>query len=190
MSLLSEKERIDLKRLLNENNCEDNTEQIRILKHSSKLQSDVHQFGYLKKLFFGSLPSEFTKMSIEESKLKQIDFEKMVQANCNFLYTTYPDIYRRILKDELDLGIMMRLIEVLKMIEDNKTDQHEASVLFGKVLKEMYIDSAIKHGDKLNLEHKGEQRPLESGNNVSWKEYKISLLNATPVSPIGVENTI
>jgi hypothetical protein len=172
MSLLSERERIDLKRLINENECEDNTEQIRRVKHSGKIRADIHQFGYLKNLFFGSLPSDLKKISIEESKLKQDDFEKMVEANCNFLYTTYPDIFRRMLKNELDLNIMIRLIEVLKLIEDNKTDQHEASVLFGKILKEMYIDSAIKHGDNLDLEHRVESRPLESGKDVSWREYK------------------
>ena len=175
MSLLSERERIDLKRLLNENDCEDNTEQIRRVRHSGKIQSDIHQFGYLKNLFFGSLPNDLKKISIEESKLKQIDFEKMVQANCSFLYETYPDIFRRMMKDELDLSIMIRLIEVLKMIEDNKTDQHEASVLFGKILKEMYIDSAIKHGDNLDLEHKGETRILESGKNICWGDYKKTL---------------
>lgn len=172
MSLLTSQERIDLKRLLNENECEDNTEHIRKIKHSSKIQTDIHQFGYLKNLFFGSLPSDLTKLTIEMSKQKQIDFENLVQANCNFLYTTYPDIYKRMIKDELDLRIMVRLIEVLKMIEDNKTDQHEASVLFGRVLKEMYIDSAIKHADHLDLVHKNDSSSPETGKPISWKEYK------------------
>jgi hypothetical protein len=76
------------------------------------------------------------------------------------------------MKDELDLKIMVRLIEVLKMIEDNKTEQHEASVLFGRVLKEMYIDSAIRHADHLDLEHKDEKTKPEAGKNISWVEYK------------------
>lgn len=172
MSLLSSQERLDLKRLLNDNNCEDNTEHIRKVKHSGKIQSDIHQFGYLKNLFFGNLPTDLTKMTIEVSKQKQVDFENMVQANCNFLYTTYPDIYKIMIKDELDLRIMVKLIEVLKMIEDNKTDQHEASVLFGKVLKEMYIDSAIRHADNLDLEHKDDNIPPEVGKNISWIEFK------------------
>jgi hypothetical protein len=172
MSLLTSQERIDLKRLLNENECEDNTEHIRKIMHSSKIQSDIHQFGYLKNLFFGSLPSDLTKLTIEMSKQKQIDFENLVQANCNFLYTTYPDIYKRMIKDELDLTMMVRLIEVLKMIEDNKTDQHEASVLFGRILKEMYIDSAIKHADHLDLVHKSDSSVPETGKQISWKEYK------------------
>jgi DNA-binding ferritin-like protein (Dps family) len=130
----------------------------------------------LKNLFFGSLPEDISKLSKSESKKKQIDFENMVQANCNFLYTTYPDIFKRMMKDELDLKIMVRLIEVLKMIEDNKTDQHEASVLFGRVLKEMYIDSAIRHADNLDLEHKGEKQAPEIGKNISWAEYKKSSL--------------
>ena len=176
MSLLSSQEKIDLKRLLVENDCEDNTEHIRKVKHSAKIQNDIHQFGYLKNLFFGSLPVDISKLSKTESKKKQIDFENMVQANCNFLYTTYPDIFKRMMKDELDLKIMVRLIEVLKMIEDNKTDQHEASVLFGRVLKEMYIDSAIRHADNLDLEHKGEKQEPEIGKDISWAEYKKSSL--------------
>lgn len=176
MSLLSSQEKIDLKRLLVENDCEDNTEHIRKVKHSAKIQSDIHQFGYLKNLFFGSLPVDISILSKTESKKKHIDFENMVQANCNFLYTTYPDIFKRMMKDELDLKIMVRLIEVLKMIEDNKTDQHEASVLFGRVLKEMYIDSAIRHADNLDLEHKDEKQAPEIGKDISWSEYKKSSL--------------
>jgi hypothetical protein len=172
MSLLSPQEKLDLKRLVDENECEDNTEYIRKIKHSGKIQSDIHQFGYLKNLFFGSLPPDLTKMTVEALKQKQIDFENMVQANCNFLYTTYPDIYKRMIRDELDLIIMVKLIKVLKMIEDSKTDQHEASVLFGKILKEMYIDSAIKHADNLDLVHKDEFLIRETGKNISWREYK------------------
>lgn len=176
MSLLTSQEKIDLRRLVNENDCEDNTEHIRKIKHSGKIKSDIHQFGYLKNLFFGSLPNDLTKLTLEISTKKQADFENMVQANCNFLYTTYPDIYKRMIKDELDLEIMYKLIDVLKLIEDNKTDQHEASVLFGRVLKEMYIDSAIKHGDNLDLKHKHASSTPETGKTISWKDYKKSQL--------------
>ena len=91
MSLLTSQERLDLRKLLHENDCEDNTENIRKVKHSGKIQADVHQFGYLRNMFFGSLPSDFTSVP----KSKQTEFEEMVRVNCNFLFTTYPDIFRK-----------------------------------------------------------------------------------------------
>jgi hypothetical protein len=171
--LLSSQEKLDLKRLLNENESEDNTETIRKLKHSKQIQEDIHQFGYLKNLFFGSLPKDLSKLSLEDSKKKQSDFEKMAQLNCDFLYTVYPEIFKKLMKDELDLNIMVKLVEVLKLIEDNKTDQHEASVIFGKILKEMYIDSAIRHGDNLDEENRVVQLK-EDGKNMTWEEYKLN----------------
>jgi hypothetical protein len=68
---------------------------------------------------------------------------------------------------------MVKLVEVLKLIEDNKTDQHEASVIFGKILKEMYIDSAIRHGDNLDEENRVVQLK-EDGKNMTWEEYKLN----------------
>lgn len=172
--LLSSEEKLDLKRLLDENECEDNTENIRKIKHSSKIEKDVYQFGYLKKLFFESLPDNLLDMSVDESKKKQVSFEKIVQLNCNFLYTVYPEIFKKMIKDELDLTIMVRLVEVLKLIEDNKTNQHEASVMFGKILKELFIDSAIKHGNHLDEKYNVKEKPLE-GISLSWSEYKKKL---------------
>lgn len=172
MSLLTSQERLDLRKLLNENECQDNTENIRKVKHSGRIRSDIHQFGYLRNLFFGSLPSDFTSIPLEISKSKQTEFEEMVKVNCNFLFTTYPEIFRKMIKNELDLSIMVRLIEVLKLIEDNKTDQHEASVLFGRILKEMYIDSAVRHADNLNLKHNNEKEIPEAGKKMTWIDYK------------------
>ena len=37
---------------------------------------------------------------------------------------------------------------MLKEIEDNKIDQHEASVKIGKILKKLFIDSAMKNEKK------------------------------------------
>jgi DNA-binding ferritin-like protein (Dps family) len=166
--LLSSEEKLDLKRLLNENECVDNTENIRKVKHSSKIRDDVHQFGYLKERFFGENVNLKT-ISIEDAKKEQVEFENLVQLNCSFLFTVYPEIYKKMIKDELDLNIMIRLVEVLKLIEDSKTDQHEASVIFGRILKELYIDSAIKYGNHLDNEYKKE--PVVE-KNISWNEYK------------------
>jgi hypothetical protein len=63
------------------------------------------------------------------------------------------DFFDKVIKDEIDLRIMTRLLIVLKLIEDEKVDQHEGSVMVGKILKERYLDSAVKRADTLDKEH-------------------------------------
>jgi hypothetical protein len=67
---------------------------------------------------------------------------------------------------------MTKLLVILKLIEDEKVDQHEGSVMCGKVLKELYIDSATKRMDNLDKEH-AEEKPQVEVKPVSWKEYKL-----------------
>ena len=84
-------------------------------------------------------------------------------------------MFNKLLKDELDLTIMTKLLAVLKLIEDNKVDQHEGSVMVGKILKELYIDSAMKRADNLDKEHNAtEKEPMVEGKNISWKQFKIT----------------
>lgn len=54
----------------------------------------------------------------------------------------------------MDLDILMKLINVLRNIEEGVMDQHEGSVTVGKILKEMYIDSALKQEDQRKSEIK------------------------------------
>ena len=82
------------------------------------------------------------------------------------------DIFNKILKDEIDLKIMTRLLIVLKLIEDSKVDQHEGSAMVGKILKELYIDSALKTSENLDKEHESEKVEKNTGAAVSWLEYK------------------
>ena len=53
------------------------------------------------------------------------------------------------------------------MIEDEKVDQHEASVLVGKLLKELYVDSALKKCRKMD-----EQQEANETNEVVYAEEK------------------
>ena len=80
-----------------------------------------------------------------------------VKTECTFLYTNYTDIFHKLIKDELDLTIMTKLLTILKMIEDAKVDQHEGSVMVGKILKEMYVDSATRELDHLNEQRDGDR---------------------------------
>ena len=134
MANLNDKERLNLQKMINEADCDDNTEQIRNIKHSVLIRNDVRKLDSFKKGNRSLQVRDFDRFA-EEAK-----------STCPFLYRNYTDIFNRITKDELDLEIMTKLLMVLKMIEDNKVDQHEGSVMVGKVLKELYVDSALKRG--------------------------------------------
>lgn len=161
--MLSVKEKLDLKRLVNESECENNTEYIRELKHSSKILEGACTLQKLKKL----------KIHIMETdNLTEADFSEYCKEKAAFLFEHYPDIYHKILKDEIDLKILSKLLRVLKMIEDGDVDQHEGSAMVGKILKEMYIDSAVRHGENLDKEHEAEKVKKEDGKNINWRQYK------------------
>jgi len=76
-------------------------------------------------------------------------------------------------KDEMNLDILLRLIEVLKNIEDGNIDQHTGAFEVGKILKAMYIDSALLKADKFDKAGaKMEVKETVVTNNISWKDFK------------------
>lgn len=150
-------DRLQLNQMIKANNVLDQTELIRQLKHSVILRQNINDLILLKSTYADD-PDTF-------------EIEAMTQ--CNFLFTYYTDIYNKIKKDEIDISILFKLIEVLEKIENNTMDQHEASFEVGTILKEIYIDSALKKAKKLNAlteisepEYKGPQVHM------SWTEFK------------------
>jgi len=94
-------------------------------------------------------------------------------SECNFLFTYYTDIFNKIRKDEININILNKFIEILKRIEDGELDQHEGSFAVGTLLKELYIDSALKKSEKLDeLNEKERSEPKKAEVNVSWKQFK------------------
>jgi hypothetical protein len=157
---ITNQERLNLKKLISETECDDNTEYIRKIKHSDKIRDDMRVLERLK----------IEKPDLRKSSPEE--FADLARNTCSFLFTNYTDIFNKMIKDEINIEIMGRLLLILKMIEDNKVDQHEGSVYVGRILKELYLDSAVKHAD--NLDKKGEEEkpePLPS-RPVSWLEYK------------------
>jgi len=160
MENITVEDRLNLKKMIGEMDCEDNTEHIRKVKHSTKLRDDIRALDTLKMV---------------EADLRGVDPEKfteLAQTVAPFLFNNYTDIFHKILNDELDLGIMTQLLTVLKLIEDEKVDQHEGSVLVGKVLKKLYLDSAVKHGERLDKEHESEKVLPVEGKSITWSKYK------------------
>lgn len=158
MSVLTNDERLNLKKMINESECGDNTDNIRRLKHSVLMRDDIRKLDTLKNTH-GDMKAN-----------NNDDFVLLCQNECKFLYANYTDIFNKLVKDELDLTIMTKLLTVLKLIEDSKVDQHEGSVMVGKVLKELYVDSATKRLDNLDKEH--DKELMSEGKPVSWKQFK------------------
>ena len=67
---------------------------------------------------------------------------------------------------------MTKLLVILKLIEDGKTDQHEGSVMVGKILKELYIDSAVKRADNIDKEQESQRVEQVEGKKISWTQFK------------------
>jgi hypothetical protein len=84
------------------------------------------------------------------------------------------DIFNKIKKDELNMDILNNLLNILKRIEDGVLDQHNAAFQVGKLLKEMYIDSALTKADRIDKitgkKVKASSRPKEK--KITWHEFK------------------
>jgi hypothetical protein len=153
---MNKNERLQLNKMIKINNIEDQTEQIRKLKHSSILKQEITELLILKEKY-----RENCDELLNESILK-----------CNFLYNNYTDIYNRIKKDEIDIRLLFHFIHVLSQIEEGLIDQHDGSYLIGKLLKEIYVDSALKKADKLDKEHTTDQIIYDKPIEIQWKQWK------------------
>lgn len=153
---MDDKARLQLQKMIKANDVEDQTELIRELKHSHLLQNDINNLIMLK-----------AKYRNDQDKINE---EAM--TDCGFLFTYYTDIYNKIRKDEIDLKILNQFLNVLRRIEDGELDQHEGSFIVGTLLKEMYVDSALRKAAKLNENQDQETVQPREVVNISWKDYK------------------
>lgn len=156
-------ERLKLQEMIKANNVEDQTQRIRQLKHSEFIRQDVSNFLQLSKKYPGSQSKEF--------------FKQMCLSKCGFLFNNYTDIYNKMVKNELNLNILMQFVDVLREIENGDMDQHEGSFKVGKLLKEMYIDTAMRKEQKLearssNGGKKSKVKAQSTGKNVSYSNFK------------------
>ena len=161
MSHLSDKDRLNLQNMVKSYDADDNTSKIRELKHSVKIRDSVETLLKLKR--------KHSRMQ----KTNKAMFEKLIISKCNFLWNNYTNIFNRLLKDEMNINILYKFIDKLREIENGVTDQHTASVDIGKILKEMYIDSALrkekKYEESETSEKPKERKPVK---NISWHKFK------------------
>jgi hypothetical protein len=156
---MDEKQKLQLQNMISANNVEDQTETIRKLKHSDILRNDLNNMILLKAKY--------------RDDPEKIHLECMHE--CNFLFTYYTDIYNKVRKDELDIGILNKFLDVLKKIEIGEMDQHEGSFKVGTLLKELYVDSALKKAEMLDKENKlnsTQSEPTKEAVKINWKQFK------------------
>lgn len=157
--------RLQLQKMITANNVEDNTNLIRQLKHSVLLQKDINQLELIK---LQLKSHELDEGNEVKQKEKEQQIYQMGIEQCSFLFTYYTDLFNRIRKNEIDMNILNKFLNVLQNIEDGKLDQHEGSFAVGSLLKEMYIDSALRKADKLNEPEIVKKESIK----IDWKEYK------------------
>lgn len=147
---------INLEKLINNSDdYVDNTEKIREIQHSSMIKYEVNNL---------------VKLRNENSNLESNELIDLGSEKCNFLFTNYSSLFLKVIKDEVDMSLLDKFIDCLKEIEDGKKDQNEASVKVGTILKEIYIDSALRRANKLDDKTAIKTKPK----NISWKQFKFS----------------
>ena len=138
----------------------DNTDGIRSQRHSVPIRDDLRTIDKLR--------ADYLRLG----KFDQEKFANECRTKCQFLFNNYTDIFNRAVSGELDYVIMTKILSVLKLIEDGKVDQNNGSVLVGQLLKELYVDSAVKRADKLNGMYTQKEEPVVESKKISWREYK------------------
>ena len=149
-------QRINLEKLISKSDdYVDNTEKIRALKHSDQIKLNVNKLIKLR----------------DNTSIKSKFFIDECAEECNFLFMKYPQIFNKVLKNEIDISMLNNFISCLKEIEDGKVDQNEASVKVGTILKEIYIDSALRKANMLDQQNNTQIK--KEPKNISWKQFKM-----------------
>ena len=164
--IFNNQEKLDLAAMIKANDTEDYTEEIRSKKQSSLIRNDVKQMIFLKQ--------KYERLS----KTNPNEFDSICVKQCNFLFNNYTDLYNKIKNDILDLNILDKFLNILKKIEDGELNQHEASFIVGKHLKELYIDSAMRNQKKMDSREYRKKVPkkppgVDREKTISYKDFKI-----------------
>ena len=162
-------DRLNLNKMIDANNVQDCTNDIREKKHSKLIRDDVGRLVSLKKKY----------SRLAQSNPNQ--FDAMCVSQCSFLFNHYMEIFNKVKKDELNLQILHEFLDVLQKIEEGRYDQHTGAFEVGKYLKAMYIDSALVKAERIDKktgEKKTVSKPKEK--KITWQEYKTKFAQPSP----------
>ena len=176
-------EKIHLQKMIDANGTEDNTAMLREYKNSAQIYTDVMTMIRLKR--------DYARLA----KSNSTQFDALCVSRCAFLFKYYTDIFNRLKAGEIDLNLLFKMINILREIENGKMDQHEGSYEVGKILKKIYIDSALKRSDNLDAEQAAKDkraatkaaktsRPAIPEKKLTWAEFKLAHGDATQAAPL------
>jgi hypothetical protein len=95
----------------------------------------------------------------------------MCKKDCPFLHRNYTDIFNKVKNNEINLAILGKFLEILGQIENDEIDQNDGSYAVGVLLKELYIDSALKKANKINEKYETEE-PKKAVADITWRTFK------------------
>ena len=154
---MNKDERKKLDEIIKKNNVQDNTEKIQTLKHSKLIRQAVAQIRNVKR-------------RVKTKDFKVLDCECM--KHCGFLFTHYPNIYNKLLKDEIDIQILYTFLDSLQEIEDGKKTQHEASYDIGMLLRKLYVEKKVDIHSDPNKPKKNKTRQQTRVKKISYEDFK------------------
>ncbi len=148
---------------------QDHTASIRALKHSAQLREETTRM--VKLVAERTQDHTVTLLRDQDTALMTT-----LAQECPFLFSAYPDIFNRLRKNELDVALFMRFLDVLKTIEDGDIDEFQGSVQVGELLTKIYVDSALKKANKLdgdgNDKAAEETETKHAPRKLTWREYR------------------
>lgn len=153
-------DKLNLEKMIKTNNVEDCTNEIRKKAHSNLIKNDINTLSKLK--------NQYSRLMNTNPQ----EFDQICVNRCQFIFNNYTDIFNKVKKNEIDLNILYKFLDVLKNIEEGKVNQHEGSHEIGKLLKELYIDSAIRKADKLDNKNNKKTPIKKKEKKITYKEYK------------------
>jgi len=129
--------------LMRDEDVSDATEEIRKLQNSPKIRGDLERLEQLR--------HEYPRVTPEV-------FRRMVLSRCSYMYEHFPDILFKLIKQEVDVKIVLRFADILGQIESGELNQHEASFQVGTILKKIHIDSVLRRDELRKLEEAEKKR--------------------------------
>ena len=87
------------------------------------------------------------------------------------MFVNYPNIYNKLLKNQINIKILYSFLDELESIENGKQTQHEASYKIGMLLKQLYVDKTLSEPQETQQQPK---KNTIKPKKVSYEEYKKS----------------
>ena len=121
--------RQQLDNLMRDTDIVQSTDKIRELKHSASIRGDLDRLVALRR---------------QHGRASAETFRRMALARCAFMHEHYADILFKLIKQEADIRLVYKFVDLLSAIEQGQLNQHEASFQVGTMLKKMHIDSVLR----------------------------------------------